>query len=154
MIDPKSSRQATSSTWAILALGSFICWAFLSLMAKYFTSHGMPTLVFLTYIFAIATLCIVVEMWRRGIDFALISRRSSPFILIGIASSGFNFFNFYAISLAPNVGYVNATNAASIGAVTVVSTWLFKRIDQAQTDRRTRGHCRPPHALHLEVVNP
>jgi drug/metabolite transporter (DMT)-like permease len=94
-------------------------------MAKYFTSR-MPTLVFLTYIFAIATLCIVVEMWRRGIDFALISRRSSPFILIGIASSGFNFFNFYAISLAPNVGYVNATNAASIGAVTVVSSWLFK----------------------------
>ena len=35
-------------------------------------------------------------------------------------------FTFVAIKLAPNVGYVNATNAASIAAVTIFSIILFR----------------------------
>ena len=44
---------------------------------------------------------------------------------IGALATAFNYFNFDAISIAPNVGYVNATNAASIGAVTVFSVVVF-----------------------------
>jgi len=46
-------------------------------------------------------------------------------LVIGALATAFNYFNFDAISVAPNVGYVNATNAASIGAVTVFSVLLF-----------------------------
>lgn len=59
-------------------------------------------------------------------NMGVVKRHMRPFVLIGIAASGFNFFNFYAVSIAPNVGYVNATNAASIGAVTVISAVIFK----------------------------
>jgi uncharacterized membrane protein len=48
------------------------------------------------------------------------------FVLIGIFSSVFNYFNFYSISIAPNVGYVNAINASSISLVTIFSILLFK----------------------------
>ena len=45
---------------------------------------------------------------------------------IGIVWAMFNLGQFEAINLAPNVGYVNAINAASIAAVTVFAVILFK----------------------------
>jgi uncharacterized membrane protein len=44
----------------------------------------------------------------------------------GIFSTLFNLGQFEAIKLAPNVGYVNAINAASISMVTVFAVILFK----------------------------
>lgn len=126
MINSKAAHHAKSAAWLPLAFGSFFCWGFLSLMAKHLIAEGISTLVFLTYVFAVATACILIEMRRKKINLGAVKEHSRPFVLIGIAASGFNFFNFYAISTAPNVGYVNATNAASIGAVTVISALLFK----------------------------
>lgn len=126
MINPKTARHAKSTAWVPLALGSFLCWAFLSLVAKHLTSEGVPTLVFLTYLFAIVVPCILLEMKYKSVKLGVVKKHILPFVLIGVAASGFNFFNFYAISIAPNVGYVNATNAASIGAVTILSVLLFK----------------------------
>jgi drug/metabolite transporter (DMT)-like permease len=126
MVNPKVAHKAKSAAWVPLAIGSFICWAFLSLMAKHLESDGMPTIVFLTYLFIVANICILIEMKIKHVDFGIIPRKLWPFVLIGIAATGFNFFNFYAIHIAPNVGYVNATNTASIGAVTILSVLLFK----------------------------
>ncbi len=126
MINPHSTHKAKSTAWIPLAFGSFLCWAFLSLMAKHLISDGVPTVTFLLYIFVISTLCIMVEMWRRQINFGTVREHWWPFASIGVAAAGFNFFNFYALSVAPNLGYVNATNAASIGAVTLLSAFFFK----------------------------
>lgn len=126
MVNPRQTHRVRNNEWVYLAIGSFLCWAFLSLAAKYFTSHGMPTIVFLVYIFSIVCVCIVAEMLYKHVNFGIIKKRPGPFVLIGLTSAGFNFFNFYAISIAPNVGYVNATNTASIGAVTILSAILFK----------------------------
>ncbi|HWZ65920.1 MAG TPA: DMT family transporter [Patescibacteria group bacterium] len=126
MINPKAARHAKSAAWVPLALGSFFCWAFLSLMAKHLIAEGISTVVFLTYVFIVATVCILIEMKYKKVDLSVVKKHIWPFVLIGIASTGFNFFNFYAVSIAPNVGYVNATNAASIGAVTALSVILFK----------------------------
>jgi drug/metabolite transporter (DMT)-like permease len=126
MINPKSAQRAKSGAWLPLAIGAFVGWAFLSLVAKYLFLQGVPPIIFLTYIFAIASACILIEMLTRRVDFTVIKRKLLPFLLIGVTAAGFNFFNFYTISIAPNIGYVNATNAASIGVVTVLSIFLFK----------------------------
>ena len=126
LVSSKKTHEVKNSEWILLAFGAFICWAFLSLMAKHLISGGMPTLTFLIYVFAIGTICILIEMWRRKIRLTAVTLHLWPFALIGLAASGFNFFNFYTLSIAPNVGYVNATNAASIGAVTLLSAALFK----------------------------
>lgn len=126
MVNPKAAHKAKSAAWVPLALGSFTCWAFLSLMAKHLESEGIPTLVFLTYLFVVANICILIEMKAKRIDARIVTKKLWPFVLIGVAATGFNFFNFYAIHIAPNVGYVNATNTASIGAVTILSVVLFK----------------------------
>jgi uncharacterized membrane protein len=47
-------------------------------------------------------------------------------LIIGLLSAGFNAFQFSAIQSAPNVGYVNAINAASIAAVTIGAVMLYK----------------------------
>jgi len=126
LINSKKTHEAKSQGWIPLAFGAFLCWAFLSLMAKHLISGGLSTITFLIYVFAIGTLCVLIEMWRRKIKLDTVRLHAWPFALVGIAASGFNFFNFYTLSIAPNVGYVNATNAASIGAVTLLSAALFK----------------------------
>lgn len=126
MVNPKQTHRAKSNKWVYLAIGSFLCWAFLSLSAKYFALQGVPMIVFLVYIFTIVCICIVAEMLCKKVNFNIVGKHSGVFFLIGLTSTGFNFFNFYAISIAPNVGYVNATNTASIGAVTILSALIFK----------------------------
>lgn len=126
MINPLASGHAKSTAWLPLAAGAFFAWAFLQLVAKYLFLHGVPTLTFLVYLFLVVTVCISIEL----VKYATKPADARPFLayllLIGIASASFNFFNFYAVRLAPNVGYVNATNAASIAAVTVFAILLFK----------------------------
>jgi drug/metabolite transporter (DMT)-like permease len=126
IINPRRNKAAGNASWAPLAIGSFLCWGFLSLVAKHLLSQGVATVVFLTGLFAVVMICIMLEMWYRQIRFGLVSERIGSFLTIGLAATGFNYFNFYTIGIAPNVGYVNATNAASIGAVTIVSAVLFK----------------------------
>lgn len=126
MINPKASHRVNGSSWAALAIGSFFCFGFLSLLAKHLISGGMPTIIFLSYLFTITMICIFVEMTYKHVRFKLVSRHIWPFLLIGIVNVGFQFFNFYAVSIAPNVGFVNATNTASIGVVAGLSVILFK----------------------------
>lgn len=127
MIDQSTgtSRPRTGS-WLPSAIGAFFCWGFLSLIAKHLQSQGVPTAVFLTYLFTVANSYIVIEMRARHIEIKTVTSNAVPFVAIGVTATGFNFFNFYAIDLAPNVGYVNATNTASIGAVTLVAALLFR----------------------------
>ena len=56
-----------------------------------------------------------------------ISRRDWILLITtGIFSALFNLGQFEAIKLAPNVGYVNAINAGSIAAVTLLAMLIFK----------------------------
>lgn len=126
LIDPKKSHHAKSNAWVPMALGAFFGWGFLSLVAKYFFNQGMSPLVFLTYLSVMVAICILIEIRVKRHSLAPILQHKTSFLLIGIAAMGFNFFNFSAIAVAPNVGFVNATNAASIAAVTVLSIILFK----------------------------
>lgn len=46
--------------------------------------------------------------------------------MIGIFGSSFNYFMQVGFNLAPNVGFVNAANAASISLLTLMSAVFFK----------------------------
>jgi drug/metabolite transporter (DMT)-like permease len=126
MINPKAAGRAKSAAWLPLAIGAFFGWGFLSLAAKYFFRQGVSTLEFLTYVFFVACVCIFLEMYFRRVVFRPLFKHWQSFALIGVAATGFNFFSFYALRLAPNVGYVNATNTASIAVVTIFAILLFK----------------------------
>ncbi len=126
MLNRRRGEHAKSAAWLPLAAVAFVGWAFLSLAAKYLFNHGMPPIEFLTYLYIIVTACIALEMYRKRISYRTLHAHPWSFLFIGLTSTGFNFFSFQAIKIAPNVGYVNATNAASIAVVTICSILLFK----------------------------
>ena len=47
-------------------------------------------------------------------------------ICTGLLSASFNYFMQVGFNTAPNIGYVNAVNAASIGAVSFFSALIFR----------------------------
>lgn len=127
MINPKGAKKVKSEKWVLLSFGAFFAWGMLSLSSKYLFNNGVDTIAFLIYLYALVTFCIIF------IDKVRISKikevsSSAKLLLIGtgIFSTLFNFGQFEAIKLAPNVGYVNAINAASISMVTVFAVILFK----------------------------
>ncbi len=126
MLSQKAVRKTTSTKWVLLAFGSFFCWGLLSLSSKYFFNQGVGVYVFLTYMYIVVNVCIVLEMIKKRVSFGGMQKNLGILFLIGIFSTGFNLFQFLAISTAPNVGYVNAINASSISAVTVFAILLFK----------------------------
>ncbi len=126
IIDPKKTKKVTSNLWLYYAFFAFFAWGFLSLTIKYLSLHGVNTLVMLTYSYVCVTLFILIEALKLKLDKSILISGWKYFISIGVFSALFNYFNFLAVGIAPNVGYVNAINASSISLVTVLSFLLFK----------------------------
>jgi len=127
MVNRKAAKSVTNNKWVILSFGAFFAWGFLSLSSKYLFSHGVDTISFLIYIYAIVTLCILVaNKTSFGAFKKLTLRKWLLLTATGAFSTLFNLGNFEAIRLAPNVGYVNAINASSISLVTILAVVLFK----------------------------
>lgn len=126
IIDPKKTKKVASNLWLYYTMFAFFAWGFLSLTIKYLSLHGVNTLVMLTYLYVFVTLFIVLEALKFKVNKNIFVLGWKYFLSIGVFSSLFNYFNFYAVSIAPNVGYVNAINASSISLVTILSVLLFK----------------------------
>ena len=47
-------------------------------------------------------------------------------LAVGLLGASFNYFMQVGFTLAPNVGYVNAANAASISLLSIMSAVIFK----------------------------
>lgn len=125
-IDPKKTKETSSKLWLPYTLYSFFGWGLLSLSIKYFSLQGFSTLASLTYLYTFVSAYILLEIYFRRINLAINYVSLKYFLLIGMFSSLFNYYNFYSVSIAPNVGYVNAINAASISIVTILSIIFFK----------------------------
>lgn len=124
-IDPRKTKAVTNNNWLWYTLYSFVGWGLLSLTIKFLTLRGIPTLVMLTYLYIFVTSFIGFEIFWRKIKIMFNRQSWYYFGLIGVSSAVFNYFNFYSVGIAPNVGYVNAINAASISLVTIFSILLF-----------------------------
>lgn len=127
MVNPKGAKKVKSEKWIFLSFGAFFAWGMLSLSSKYLFNNGVDTIAFLIYLYALVTFCIVFFDKVRISKIKEVSSRAKLLLLgVGIFSTLFNLGQFEAIKLAPNVGYVNAINAASISIVTVFAVILFK----------------------------
>jgi len=125
-IDPKKTKEVRNKLWLAYTMYSFFGWGLLSLAIKYLFLQGISTLAILTYLYIFVSLFIGIEIYKRKVRFEINRSSLGYFLAIGIFSSIFNYFNFYSVGVAPNVGYVNAINASSISLVTIFSILLFK----------------------------
>jgi drug/metabolite transporter (DMT)-like permease len=127
MVNPKDAARVSGNRWVWLSFGAFFAWGLLSLSSKYLFTHGVGTMPFLIYLYAIVTACIVVAHRVRLATFRRLGGQTWALLLAtGVFSTIFNLCQFQAIRLAPNLGYVNAINAASISLVTIMAVWLFR----------------------------
>jgi len=127
MVNPKQAKHVRNNKWIFLSFGAFFAWGMLSLSSKYLFSHGVATMAFLIYLYAIVTICIALTNKMSHKTFKGISPKHWLLLIgTGVFSTFFNLGQFEAIRLAPNVGYVNAINAGSISLVTVLAVLLFR----------------------------
>lgn len=127
LIDPKvrNSKRARS-TWWLLALGAFFCWGMLAIASKYLLELGVPIYTLLIYRLAIVSLIMILEVKKEGINLWKLRKESKwLFIAIGLFFTGFNYFMQVGFQLAPNIGYINAMNASSIGLVVIGAAIFF-----------------------------
>ncbi len=126
-IDKKMDRETSNKLWLPYTVAAFFCWGLLALSSKYLLNMGVPILTRLTLSMAIVSVIIMGEMHHKKIEWRTVSKQQLiTLFLIGIFGASFNYFMQLGFNLAPNVGFINATNAASISLLTLMSAFLFK----------------------------
>lgn len=126
-IDIGKDKTSSNRLWLPYTVGAFFCWGLLALSSKYLLNLGVPILTRLIYSMIVVTVLIIGEMKIKKINALLISKAQLiTLIMIGIFGSSFNYFMQVGFNLAPNVGYVNAANAASISLLTLMSAFIYK----------------------------
>lgn len=98
----------------------------LALTSKYLLDLGVSILGRLIYSMIIVSGIISVEIYQKKVSLKITRKQLLTLITIGIFGAGFNYFMQLAYQLTPNIGYVNALNASSIAAVTLLSGLIFK----------------------------
>ncbi len=126
-IDKDKDRTNSHKLWFPYTIGAFFCWGFLALSSKYLLNMGVPILTRLILSMIVVTLLILGEILYKKVEWKKVSKdQFITLLLIGIFGASFNFFMQVGFNLAPNVGFVNATNAASISLLTLMSSFIFK----------------------------
>jgi len=88
---------------------------------------GVPILTRLILSMLVVTVLILGEILVKKIPvFHINKTQLVTLIFIGLFGSSYAYFMQVGFNLAPNVGYVNATNAASISLLTIMSSFFFK----------------------------
>lgn len=126
-IEKNNNKVASNTLWLPYTMGAFFCWGFLALSSKYLLNMGVPILTRLILSMVVTTVLIFGEIVYKKVAWNKISKEQlSTLLLIGILGASFNYFMQVAFNVAPNVGYVNATNAGSISLLTLLSALIFK----------------------------
>lgn len=112
-------------SWARYSVLSLIGLAGLSLAGKYLMLAGMDRLVFLVFL-AGPVFILFAANWRYQGKKVPRTREALALLAgVGLMSAMVNLSLYSAIAIAPNLGYVNAINAAQIGIVTILSARLL-----------------------------
>jgi len=126
-IDKEKNKATSNSVWFPYTMGAFFCWGFLALSSKYLLNMGVPILTRLILSMLVVTVLILGEILVKKIPvFHINKTQLVTLIFIGLFGSSYAYFMQVGFNLAPNVGYVNATNAASISLLTIMSSFFFK----------------------------
>lgn len=126
MLTKKITKQRQSKEWIIFAFGSFFAWGTLALVSKFILSHDVQVFLYLFYLHLFVSVFIFIESKVRHISLVTTKANIPILLYIGIANMLFNLFLQYGIKIAPNPGYINAVNASSISAVTLLSAYFYK----------------------------
>jgi drug/metabolite transporter (DMT)-like permease len=135
MLDQNKVKKVRSVNWLVNSILAFFCFGNLALFSKFMQSSGIHAVTLVFYVVLFNGLFNGIELWRsRGqVKFGLSRSTWGLLVLIGLSNGIFNLMMQLAYTSAPNIGYVNIINAASITAITVLSAYFFK--DKLTTEK-------------------
>lgn len=116
------------NVWIAYSLGAFFCFGLLSLTSKYLFTQEIQVYVYMFFLYIfVLTIGVIKLLLNNKTEKTVINIKVVTVVaLIGILAFMFNVTKNLAVNIAPNIGYVNAANAGSIAALTVVSAIVFK----------------------------
>ena len=126
-IDKNKDKSTANTLWLPYTIGAFFCWGFLALSSKYLLNVGVPILTRLILSMVVTTVFIIGEILYKKVAWKKVTKdQLITLVFIGIFGASFNYYMQVGFNLTPNVGFVNATNAASISLLTLLSAFFFK----------------------------
>lgn len=124
---PRHDQSHVRDSWLLYAVGSFFAWGMLAIISKYLLEIGVSVFARLIYVMGIVTVISAVDLYRsKAVRMKLTTDRILPLFIAGLFSATFNYFQQLGYALAPNIGYINVMNAASIAFVTIGASIFFK----------------------------
>lgn len=124
-ISPKG-KKTHNNKWVYLSLLANLCFAFGSLVLKFFLNIGIQPFVYLFYINIFVATLNFFDFKKQKISLNLSKKQILLAIFIGVFSMAFNFSMQLAYKVAPNIGYVSAINVSSMMSLTLLSALIFK----------------------------
>lgn len=120
-----TDRIPAKPIWVWYTIGAFLCWGFLALASKWFIQEGISIYVRLFITSLEVSGLIYLESLLSKERIKIQTKHILLLLIIGIFSGFFNIFMQEGFVTAPNPGYINAVNAASISVITIFSAILF-----------------------------
>lgn len=126
IVGRKPGQARDDSHWVAYSFGAFFSYAILSLLVKYVTSGmGVYQLTFLFWSILLAVALFYAQIVWQKIPLANYRKQAGLLALTGILSGFANIFLWNAFIHAPNMGYVNAINVASVAILALLAVKLF-----------------------------
>lgn len=122
----KVQKKKSHNLWVVYSLGAFFAWGILALVSRYLINQQIPVTVTLFWVSLFVSFFVMVEILVTKTKIPFSKKTVFLFIGIGAASSIFNFFMQEGYRLAPNPGFINAANAASISLLTLMAHFFYK----------------------------
>jgi len=127
LISISKKEKKGNQKWIIFSIGAHLCFAFGSIMSKYFLEIGLSPHVYLFYIGSIVSILNYLKTKKKNRKLLLKKSHLLINVNIGLASLFFNLAMQYGFKFAPNPGYIAAINASSIMSITILSAFIFKK---------------------------
>ncbi|MFC1711210.1 EamA family transporter [Patescibacteria group bacterium] len=126
LVSISKEKKKSDTKWVIFSFGAHLCFAYGSLISKYFLNIGLQPYMYLFYITFIVSLLNIYESRAKKISLSLSAKQWIILGGIGISAALFNLFMQQGYKYAPNPGYVVAINTSSIMSLTLLSAYIFK----------------------------
>lgn len=125
IIEKQNNQKKEQSPWLIYTFLAFFGFGFLSLTITYLGRQGIESTVINFYICLIVSIISIIQISIKKVKIRIDKNNIYIMFGIGICSAMFNFCLTYGYQIAPNPGFISASNAASIAILTILYKIFF-----------------------------
>jgi drug/metabolite transporter (DMT)-like permease len=126
LVSISGETSKSENKWVLYSIGAHLCFAYGSLISKYFLNIGLQPFTYLFYITLIVSLLNIYESKAKKASLSFSLPQWLVILGIGVSAALFNLFMQEGYKFAPNPGYVVAINTSSIMSLTLLSAYIFK----------------------------